>query len=149
MWGDSPPFAIGRTAWDNWLVYRARARRVPVVDATDALTVVHQAHDYSHVPAKAGDVLKGPEAKRNLNLAGGWKNIFTLDDATHMLRVGGPSLAIGLKHLKRRLITVPTLYSFSELSAVLAKPITVGFRRVWSSSRKNRSTEEVGFDVRR
>jgi hypothetical protein len=149
MWGDIPPFAIGRTAWDNWLVYRARARRVPVVDATDALTVVHQAHDYSHVPAKAGDVLKGPEAKRNLNLAGGWKHIFTLKDATHVLGLGGPRLAISPKHLQRRLITVPTLYSFLELSAIFAKPIILGFRRVWSSSRKNPSTEEASFDARR
>jgi hypothetical protein len=148
MWGDIPPFAIGRTAWDNWLVYRARARRVPVVDATDALTVVHQAHDYSHVPAKAGDVLEGPEAKRNLNLAGGWKHIFTLNDATHVLGVGGPRLAICLKHLRRRLITVPTLCSFMELPVILAKPITLGLRRVWSFSRKN-STEEAGLDVRR
>lgn len=148
MWGDIPPFAIGRTAWDNWLVYRARARRVAVVDATAALTVVHQAHDYSHVPAKAGDVLEGPEAKRNLNLAGGWKHIFTLNDATHVLGVGGPRLAIRLKHLQRRLITVPTLYSFMELSVILAKPITLGLRRAWSFSRKN-STEEAGLDVRR
>ena len=148
MWGAIPPFAIGRTAWDNWLVYRARARRVPVVDATDALTVVHQAHDYSHVPPKAGNVLAGPEAKRNLNLAGGWKHIFTLDDATHMLGMGGPRLAISLKHLQRRLITVPTLYAVSDVSTILAKTIIPGFRRVWSSSRKSGSAEEAGFDTK-
>ena len=149
MWGDIPPFAIGRTAWDNWLVYRARARRVPVVDATDALTVVHQAHDYSHVPAKAGDVLNGPEARRNLKLAGGWKHVFTLKDATHLLREGRPRVAISLKHLQRRLRTLLTLYSFLELSTIVAKPIILGFQRVWSSARKNRSAEEADFNARR
>src|SRR5438552_2125713 len=72
MWQDIPAFAIGRTAWDNWLIYGARALGVPVVDATNELTVLHQAHDYLHIPASAIDVLGGPEAKRNLELAGGW-----------------------------------------------------------------------------
>jgi hypothetical protein len=120
-----------------------------VVDATEALTVVHQAHDYSHVPAKAGDVLKGPEAKRNLNLAGGWKHIFTLKDATHVLGLGGPRLAISLKHLQRRLRTLLTLYSFLELSTIVAKPIILGLQRVWSSVRKNHSAEEADFNARR
>ena len=111
MWRDIPPFAIGRTAWDNWLVYRARAMRVPVVDATDATTVVHQSHDYLHIPAKAGDVCDGPEARRNLKLAGSWKHVFTLADATHVLRRGRPRLAMSIKHLQRRLRTLPTLYS--------------------------------------
>jgi hypothetical protein len=41
--GDIPPFAIGRTAWDNWLMYRTRQRRAALVDAT-IVTAVHQTH---------------------------------------------------------------------------------------------------------
>ena len=44
VWGDIPPFALGRAAWDNWLVARALRTGVPVVDATAYVTVVHQAH---------------------------------------------------------------------------------------------------------
>ena len=29
-----PPFAVGRTAFDNWLIYRARTLKAPVIDAT-------------------------------------------------------------------------------------------------------------------
>jgi hypothetical protein len=129
MWRDIPPFAIGRTTWDNWLIYRARAIRVPVVDVTKALVAVHQDHNYLHVSSKAGDVWKGPEAKQNLELAGGWKHAFTLDDATHLLANGRPRLAISSKHLLRRVRTLPTLYSFPEIPKLLIKPIAWGVRR--------------------
>lgn len=47
MYTNIPPFAIGRLAWDNWLVWRARSQAVPVVDITGAATVAHQNHEYS------------------------------------------------------------------------------------------------------
>ncbi|MEM3485716.1 MAG: hypothetical protein QXI12_08850, partial [Candidatus Methanomethyliaceae archaeon] len=50
LWKTIPPFAIGRTIWDNWLIYGARARGAAVVDATQATMVVHQNHNYTHVP---------------------------------------------------------------------------------------------------
>ena len=148
MWRDIPPFAIGRTVWDNWLIYQARAMRVPVVDATRSLMAVHQAHDYLHVPAKAGDVWDGPEAKRNLQLAGGWRHVFTLEDATHVLRRGRPRLAVSLKHLQRRLKTLPTLYSSLKPLTILARPFVLALRRVWSSSKKAHSDREAGLDAR-
>ena len=45
-----PPLAIGRAGWDNWMIYHARRQRWPVVDATAAVTVIHQNHDYQHLP---------------------------------------------------------------------------------------------------
>jgi hypothetical protein len=50
VWGKIPPFAIGRPAWDNWIIYQARQMDLPVVDLTPAVTVIHQNHDYSHHP---------------------------------------------------------------------------------------------------
>jgi flavin-dependent dehydrogenase len=41
-----PPFAIGRTAWDNWLLLDAWRRGATVVDATAAITAIHFNHDY-------------------------------------------------------------------------------------------------------
>src|SRR5207245_1711844 len=43
-----PEFAIGRTCWDNWMIWRARALEVAVVDASAVILAVHQNHDYSH-----------------------------------------------------------------------------------------------------
>lgn len=88
--GRLPAFAIGRTAWDNWLIYHARRLKVPVVDATDVVLAVHQDHDYEHTGRAAHGrgrkwVWQGPEAKQNLAMAGGKRNLFTLWDATHRL----------------------------------------------------------------
>jgi len=83
LWGEIPPFAVGRTVWDNWLVYRARARRAPVVDATGAITAVHQNHDYPEFPGVGA--WNGPEAERNLQLAGGYGRAYSLSDSTWQL----------------------------------------------------------------
>ena len=64
-----PPMAIGRVAWDNWLVIEARKRGAAIVDATEAIFAVHQEHDYAHGGGRE-EIWKGVEAKRNLALAG-------------------------------------------------------------------------------
>jgi hypothetical protein len=81
-----PPFAIGRAYFDNWLVWKALHREAPVIDATGSVSVVHQAHDYSHVPGGLGWAHGGEEALRNLELAGGHSHRFCVLDATHSLQ---------------------------------------------------------------
>jgi hypothetical protein len=86
-----PPFLIGRACFDNWLVWRARERRHPVVDATRAVVAVHQSHDYSHVAGGLEEAYYGEEARHNERLAGGREHIYSLHDATHRLyRIGPP-----------------------------------------------------------
>jgi hypothetical protein len=87
-----PPFLIGRANFDNWLVWRARSRHHPVVDATRGVAAIHQSHDYSHVPGGRDEAYGGEEAEHNLLLAGVQNNpsvwsdtFYTLDDATHKL----------------------------------------------------------------
>ena len=41
-----PDFAIGRTSWDNWLVYNARLNKHPVINGTQSIDIIHQNHDY-------------------------------------------------------------------------------------------------------
>jgi hypothetical protein len=66
-----PPFALGRGTWDDWLVYQARKQKSAVVDLTDAVTIVHQNHDYAHVLTQEGNGRwHGEEAGRNKSLAG-------------------------------------------------------------------------------
>lgn len=81
-----PEFAVGRPGWDNWMIHHARVRGVPVIDATDAVRIMHPAHGYAHVADVYGDRWQGPEGDRNIALAGGKQSLYTLDDATHRLR---------------------------------------------------------------
>jgi hypothetical protein len=87
LYADVPPFAIGRACFDNWLVWRARQDAV-VVDATADVVAVHQRHDYAHVDGGQAQVYYGEEAARNLELAGGKSRLYTLHDASHVLRGG-------------------------------------------------------------
>lgn len=88
-WVEPPAFIVGRPAWDNWMVFAARARGLPVVDFSDALEVVHQNHDYAHVPERSGARWSGPEAAVNRRLA--WEagahhrrgQVYSIAHATH------------------------------------------------------------------
>jgi len=76
-----PDFAIGRARWDNWMIFHARESGYPAVDATESVMIVHQNHDYSHLPGGQPHY-KLPESDVNLKLAGGRRSIFQLDDCT-------------------------------------------------------------------
>lgn len=95
MYSDIPPFVIGRVRWDQWLVWKARSLKIPVVDASPTVIGVHQNHDYSyHKDGKEG-VWHGDEAKRNLELAGGSRHLYEISDATHRLTLRGVRRHIG------------------------------------------------------
>lgn len=85
LWKYIPPLAIGRPGWDNWMIYKARSMHIPVIDGTEEIMAVHQNHDYSHFPQGEKEFWEGPEAKRNLELAGGVQHLMNLEDATHIL----------------------------------------------------------------
>ena len=79
-----PDFSIGRAGWDNWMIYEARRQGWPVVDATPDVDIIHQNHDYSHLP-NGQPHYRLPETGENIRLAGGRRTIFLLDDASHRL----------------------------------------------------------------
>ena len=89
LWEEIPPFAIGRTVWDNWLLYAARKRGAAVVDATEVVMAVHQNHDYNHVAGGKEQVWNGLEARRNLKLATRYAKRFTIEHASWQLRPSG------------------------------------------------------------
>lgn len=89
FWTQIPPFAIGRFFWDNWLLYQCRARKAPLIQATPAITVVHQSHGYNHAGTTADTLHQGPEARRNLELAGGGHHLYSLSLASHILTPQG------------------------------------------------------------
>jgi hypothetical protein len=104
-----PPFAVGRAGWDNWMIYEARRRRWPVVDATGAVTAVHQDHDYQHLPGGRPHY-QLPESHANLRMAGGRRRVFRLQDADFQLSGG---------HLRRRPFTPRRILNEMERAPVL------------------------------
>lgn len=84
MFADMPPFALGRAGWDNWMIYAGRVTHIPVINATGAITIIHQEHDYSHLPGGQPHY-RLPESKKNVALAGGNATVFSLRDANWLL----------------------------------------------------------------
>ena len=83
-----PNFTIGRAGWDNWMIYKARKAGWVVIDCTPSMMIVHQNHDYSHLP-DGKPHYEHPETNENIRLAGGQANIrYTILDATHQLADG-------------------------------------------------------------
>ncbi len=76
------PLALGRTAWDNYLVWEAREQGAAIVDASDAFLLVHQCHDYAH-SGGLENAWKGQEAEHNQGLTRG--RTLSILNATHML----------------------------------------------------------------
>jgi hypothetical protein len=79
---DIPKFAVGRAGWDNWMLYWARRQNWALVDLTPALTVIHQNHDYRHLPGGQSHY-RLPETADNIKLAGGRRTIFDLKDTVY------------------------------------------------------------------
>jgi hypothetical protein len=97
-----PPFAVGRPWWDNWTVARARQLRIPVVDLTSAVMVIHQEHGFEHVGGGRPSRRGGPEGEANRALAAGVEPLGILD-ATHVLGRSGLRPALAPRYLRRRL----------------------------------------------
>ena len=109
LYNEVPNFTIGRPAWDNWMVFHASTSWGAAIDATRSVTVVHQVHDYSHLPGNKPPY--GSEvAKRNLVLAGGRKCVYNVLDTDKELingKVRRPKflLARVFRRLERYFIT--------------------------------------------
>ncbi len=82
---DVPDFTIGRAGWDNWMIYKARKEKWPVIDCTPSVMIAHQNHDYSHLPDSKPHY-EHPDTNENIRLAGGSANVrYTILDSTHQL----------------------------------------------------------------
>jgi hypothetical protein len=108
---DMPAFVVGRAGWDNWMVYHARARRIPVIDTTLAVGVVHQTHDYAHHPGPLKGTWQDVESVANINLVDHeYKTQFLLSDATWRITRPRAKPVRTWRHLRRALDTWPFLY---------------------------------------
>jgi hypothetical protein len=95
-----PNFTIGRAGWDNWMIYEARKEKWTVIDCTPSVMIVHQNHDYSHLPGGKPHY-EHPDTNENIRLAGGEANIrYTILDATHQLSPSGKLIRPKLSYLR-------------------------------------------------
>jgi hypothetical protein len=92
-----PAFSVGwpGAKYDNWLIYAARQKRIPVVDLTPALTNIHQNH-----PSGGGSTspAKAREHWISLDYLGGHGCCFDVLDATHQLTPEGKLQRINRWH---------------------------------------------------
>jgi hypothetical protein len=84
---EMPDFAIGRAGWDNWMIFYALQQRWPVIDGTPSLMVIHQSHDYSHLPGGRPHYDLA-ESQHNQQIGGGLKHMFMVLDADCQLIEG-------------------------------------------------------------
>ncbi len=89
MFHDLPRTLMGRAYCDNALVAYCLRKGIPVIDASYAIRVEHQFHDYGHVAGGRRQVWTGEEAlanRRNNRLRDFGPNVL---DATHTLLSDG------------------------------------------------------------
>ena len=90
QYADMPDFAIGRAGWDNWAIYHARSQGWDTIDGTPDIMIVHQNHDYAHLPGGRPHYDQA-ESQVNIRLARGPENAYTgynLLDTDRELRRG-------------------------------------------------------------
>jgi len=127
-----PDFGLGRLWFDQWLIKAARQMKAPVVDASLVAPVLHQNHDYNHVPGGAEWVWKGKEAEHNLALYGEKPHSYTLLDVTHELLPDG---TLGRVRFRRQRAAVDSFLRKTLLEPTKGIRHRLGLRR--GSSRKN------------
>jgi hypothetical protein len=121
-----PDFAIGRAGWDNWFIFKSRFEGRPVIDCSNDITIVHQNHDYRHLPGGQPHY-RLPETRENVERGGGEHTIFTLFDAQFSLNDGKLiRKTITLKKVLREIEIFPTArlksHSLGRLFYFVAHP---------------------------
>ena len=105
---EMPDFAIGRAGWDNWMIFYALQQCWPVIDGTPSLMVIHQSHDYSHLPGGRPHYDLA-ESQHNMQIGGGLKHMYMVLDADCQLIDGQTKQARFtwlrlIRHVERKLM---------------------------------------------
>ncbi|HVP21145.1 MAG TPA: glycosyltransferase family A protein [Anaerolineaceae bacterium] len=119
---DIPDLTVGRAFWDNWMIYWARRNHWATIDGSDGIQIIHQNHDYSHLPHGQSHH-KHPDTYENVRLGGGSRTTFLLDDANKKLTPGGiVPMPLTWKKFWREVEIFPlvTLHSYSLAQAAYA-----------------------------
>jgi len=102
-----PPFSIKHGGWDNWFIYRLKSLGLPLIDATQAITIVHQNHN-GHHKKEVKSLWRTKEGKRELKMAGGFSSMLTLREADWILL---SDLKLKRPSFPRRIFSLLSLFS--------------------------------------
>ena len=119
---DIPDLTVGRAFWDNWMIYWARRNHWPTIDGSAAIQIIHQNHDYSHLP-QGQSHHKHPDTFENIRLGGGARTTFVLDDTDKVLTPAGLApMSMTWKKFWREVEIYPlvTLHSYPLAQAAYA-----------------------------
>jgi len=102
LYRNIPPILYGRLGWNDWLIWQARVQRVPIVDLSPTVTIIHPYHS-DPAPGKDKRDRYEEEDRYNALHIQPMKRFYTLRDATHILMRGQvrPNLRRWLEPLRQ------------------------------------------------
>ena len=112
LFAEIPEFAVGRAAWDNWMVHEALSRKYAVIDATQGILAIHQNHDYAHLKGGKLESSRGKEAEKN-KVAGGYNFQGTIADCTRQY------IPVSTPNKPRISIIIPTYNQSSTIGLAI------------------------------
>ena len=122
-WKQFPDFAVGRPGWDNWFIYEARRRKIPVINATQSIKVIHQNHHYfKYQKNDKGKWLQSAKDE-NKALIGGNKRVFTIDDTNWKIQNGKlKRKRASFCRMVKYLADTPEVLEMNKLSMMIFTP---------------------------
>lgn len=123
---DMPPLVVGRSGWDNWIMYRARELSIPLIDGTEAIIAIHRKHGYNHIQRNLGEEpyssWDGVESRLQVAILG--ERLLSLDFATHRI------------DKEQRVYPVKKNYVWLKQAAIIRRIKARSFERIfWQACR--------------
>jgi hypothetical protein len=119
MWDDLPPVYMGRAMCDQALLHYCLGQRIPVLDASLAVTAVHQFHDYSHIQGGKQEVFRGKDLADMKRIHKLGRSLPTVPDADWSFNGKGIIAEGRLRRLRKEELILRYRYRLSTLAMVL------------------------------
>ena len=126
QWKNIPDFIMGFPGYDNWMIWNARRKRIPILDASNLVRAIHQNHDVPRYKMHDNKTGKFQVVKRNQEIN---KPLYktkhlNLLDCTHTI-LNGEISKINERNLKIRY-----WYKLTRVYPELSIPIKI-IRRLY------------------
>jgi hypothetical protein len=119
-----PPFIVGRPGIDSWLVKYFKEKKIPIIDATDSITAIHQRHSY---PKKNLNYYY-EECEYNISISGGSQNLMTLRESDYIYNLS-KNLLLKPQGV-RYLISIISKYKIYSFILIILRKIKKFFKHV-------------------
>ena len=114
--------AIGRFGWDNWLLWKARRMRIPLIDMSDGIFAIHQDHSYSFNKFNnKSDILMSDDGKNNQIKTD--EQMLNLLDANYHLVNGKIEKKRSRDFINRNLAKLPIIFPEFSLPLIIYKKL--------------------------